>query len=270
MSFLKNWNLIKKSLGLSNEGLILVAVGLVVVVVVALMSPTISVMSGKKIAMSSNAVGEEEQVYVSAEETYKDFECSCCGKSVADCGCGMAKEIKAYVRGLVDGGLSKKSIYKAMVKKHTVDILFDEALAAEIKDELIAEAPVDRPILEITPESIDAGEVSMAKGKVEKVFQVRNSGQSELIITGMESSCMCTSALLRNDGKESPVFGMHDNPTGWSTIIRPGGEAELVVIYDPNAHGPDAVGPVTRTVTVNSNDVIDSAKKIRFEALVVK
>lgn len=277
MSFMKKWSLIKKSIGVSSEGLILMAVGLVVVMVVAAMSPTISIVSGMMEKPSSagneSKVTDEAPVLiarVNIEEMHKEFECACCGKNVGDCECGMATGIKTYLQGLAAGGLSKEGIYKEMVKKYTLDILFNEALAAEIKEELIAEAPVDRPILELEPVSIDVGEISMAKGEVEKVYQVKNTGQTNLIITGMESSCMCTSAILRNGGKESPVFGMHDNPTDWSTTISPGGKAELVVTFDPNAHGPDAVGPITRTVSVQSNDVIDSAKKVKFEGEVVK
>lgn len=249
-----------KSLGLSSEVLILIAVGLVVVMVIAAMSPTISIMSGMSETMAA----------IDVNEMHKEFECSCCGKNIGECSCGMAKERRTYVEGLAAGGLNKRGIYKAMVKKYTVDILFNEALAAEIKDELIAEAPADRPILELTPASIDAGVVSMAKGKVEQTYKIKNTGETDLIITGMESSCMCTSAILRSNNQESPVFGMHDNPTDWSTTIAPGGEAELIVTFDPNAHGPDAVGPVTRMVTVHSNDIIDATKKVKFEAEVVK
>lgn len=278
MSFMKKWGLIKKFIGVSSEGLILITVGLVVVMIVAAISPTVSIMSGRVKEISTSAenesvVADETPVliaHVNAEEMYQEFECACCGKNVGDCECGMATGIKIYLEGLAAGGLNKKSIYKEMAKKYTLDILFNEALAAEIREELIAEAPADRPILELTPESIDVGEISMAKGEVERVYQVKNTGQTNLIIIGMESSCMCTSAILRNNGQESPVFGMHDNPTDWSTTIVPGGEAELVVTFDPNAHGPDAVGVITRTVSIQSNDVIDSAKKVKFEGEVVK
>ena len=278
MSPLKKWDQIKKFLEVTDEGLVLVAMGTIVAVIIVVMSPTISVMSSK-MEMSSDTemllggVSDESPIliaHVNADEMHEEFECACCGKNIGDCSCGMATGIKTYLQGLAAGGLDKKNIYKEMVKKYTVDILFNEALAAEIKGELIAEAPADRPILELAPASIDVGKISMAKGEVERVYRIKNAGLTDLIITGIESSCMCTSAILRNNGQDSPVFGMHDNPTDWSTTIAPGSEAELVVIFDPNAHGPDAVGVITRTVSVHSNDVIDAAKKVRFEGEVVK
>lgn len=207
---------------------------------------------------------------VSPTDMYKDFVCSCCGKSIGECTCGMAGERRAKVNALAAQGLSKREIYKEMVREYAEGILFDAALAAEIKKELIAEAPADRPIVSVEPQSFDAGEVSMAKGEATATYTVSNVGKTTLEISGLETSCMCTTAVLKQGREESPVFGMHDNPTDWSTSVKPGERAQLIVTFDPNAHGPEATGPVTRDITIFSNDEIDSAKKVRFEADVVK
>lgn len=207
---------------------------------------------------------------VNTAEIQQNIVCGCCGKSIADCNCGMAKERKAFVDEQAAKGLNERSLYKEAIKKFGQAVLFDQALAAEIKKELIAEAPEDRPAIAIEPESIDLGKVSMAKGKVQTVFKVKNLGQSDLIITGMETSCGCTTVTLKIDGRQSPVFGMSDNPTDWSESLAPGQEGELVAIFDPGHHGPKGTGPATRTISVQSNDPLDSFKKVQFEVDVSK
>lgn len=224
----------------------------------------------KKKPQNSQAEDQAQSLDFKAYKNYKKLVCSCCGKSIADCSCGMAKERKAFIDERVAQGLDERDILKEAVKKYGKEILFDQALAAELKNELVAEAPEDRPIILIEPESIDLGEVSMAKGNVETVFKVKNIGKSDLKILGMETSCGCTTAVLKVDGKKSPVFGMSDNPTGWSETLKPGQEAELVAVFDPAHHGPEGTGPATRTISVRSNDPIDSFKKIQFEVDVIK
>jgi len=73
---------------------------------------------------------------------------------------------------------------------------------------------------------------------------------------------MCTSASLIYDGKESQKFGMHTSGGFWSQTIKQGEEAQLKISYDPNVH-PELRGPVTRVVTVYSNDPKYSQKEIK-------
>ncbi|MEK0347973.1 MAG: DUF1573 domain-containing protein [Nitrosopumilus sp.] len=100
----------------------------------------------------------------------------------------------------------------------------------------------------------DLGVVSQAKGDVSTDFTITNTGDGNLVIKGMETSCMCTTASLIYKGKESPEFGMamHGNPKGWSAIIPSGESATLRVIYDPNAHR-NLLGSVTREISLYSN-----------------
>ena len=78
------------------------------------------------------------------------------------------------------------------------------------------------------------------------------------------------SLRLKINGKESPVFGMSNNPTNWSETLSPGEEAELIAIFDPTHHGPEGTGLITRTISIKSNDTIDALKEVQFEADVVK
>ncbi len=110
------------------------------------------------------------------------------------------------------------------------------------------------------------GDIPMSVGKVTKIFDVKNSGDADLEISDISTSCMCTEARFIVDGKRSPAFGMKGHgksPTFWKGKLEPGQEGQLEVIYDPNAHGPSATGPITRTVTVVSNtDGVDDSRTV--------
>lgn len=101
------------------------------------------------------------------------------------------------------------------------------------------------------------GDVSMANGLVSHTFKITNEGTADLKLSKISTSCMCTTAILEVDGERSPKFGMAGhgtNPAFWSTKLKPSQSGNLQVTFDPNAHGPDAVGPITRTITMYSND----------------
>jgi hypothetical protein len=70
---------------------------------------------------------------------------------------------------------------------------------------------------------------------VSQVFQVRNVGRGELEITGVSTSCGCTTAEVDD----------HQ--------LAPGEAANLKVSYDPQAHG-GATGEFMRLVYVRSDD----------------
>jgi hypothetical protein len=67
--------------------------------------------------------------------------------------------------------------------------------------------------------------------KVEKVFQLKNDGKSELIIEDVTSSCGCTAAIVNEDK------------------VKPGAAAELRVGYDPRVN-KDQGKTITRQVRV--------------------
>lgn len=109
------------------------------------------------------------------------------------------------------------------------------------------------PELTVKKRRFDFGTISMADGLVKHTFELKNTGSADLKISSIKTSCMCTEAVLEVGGKRSPKFGMHTSSVFWAEKIKPGQTANLEVIFDPNAHGPNATGPVTRTVTLLSN-----------------
>ena len=206
---------------------------------------------------------------VSASEMYPVFECPCCGKSIEECTCPMASERKAFVDGLTSEEISEEKAISAYVNKYGLESFMDEDKQAEFKEKLIQEAPVDRPIIIFSSDSFDFGDVSQKKGVVDTLFEIKNEGESDLIINKLESSCGCTSGSIIYKDEEGPRFSMPGHGTNeeigdWQVVIVPGDTAQLKVYYDPSVH-LDFRGAVTRTVSVFSNDPIDFEKKVSIE-----
>lgn len=130
----------------------------------------------------------------------------------------------------------------------------------------------DAPKIQVTPKTHNFGQIPASAGKVETAFAVKNTGVATLTLSGLETSCGCTIATLKIKGPdsnitESPEFGMHDNPTNWSANLEPNEEAELVVVFDPDFH-QNTSGPVTRTVSIFSNDPGNKEETINISATV--
>lgn len=121
--------------------------------------------------------------------------------------------------------------------------------------------PTNKPELTIDTVHKRLGDISQAAGDISTDFLLTNTGDGNLVIKGMDTSCLCTTAEIINGDEVGPTYGMgsHGNPQGWSTTIEPGHDAILRVTYDPNAHGKFN-GPVTRTVSILSNTPIQEAR----------
>jgi len=213
---------------------------------------------------------------VSAQELYAMFECPCCGKTIGECTCPMAKERRAFADGLAATDILEDSAVMAYVKKYGLESFMDDNKKEEFKEKLVQEAPVDRPIIDVSPISYDLGDVSQKQGTAVTFFEIKNRGVRDLIIEKLETSCGCTSASIVNQGQEGPRFAMPghgineeigdlpDGQTSWQAVISAGDTAELKVYYDPNVH-PDFRGDVIRDIYIFSNDSIDFQEKVSIE-----
>jgi hypothetical protein len=208
-------------------------------------------------------------VPASIDDIYPLFMCPCCGNPLdpENICCGQAKERIDYISALSDTGISNKEVVLTTVKKYGINLLINESLKEDVREELAIRAPANRPVISIDPLLYDFGDVSFAGGVVKTVMTIQNEGGSDLVVNEMDTSCGCTSASVTKDGVEGPVFGMKmhgTNPVGWSISIKPGENALLNVYYDPTVH-PDLRGPVTRTVSIFSNDPIEFQKEVRID-----
>lgn len=206
---------------------------------------------------------------VSAQEIYSLFICSCCGKTIDAGCCGMAQERKAYVDGLIQGNLNKDEIIISYVRKYGLDSFKDEAQKEEFRKKLVEQAPAERPIISLSPDIYDFGEVSQKEGIKTTFFEIKNDGKGDLIIERLETSCGCTFAAVVYQGEEGPKFGMpghglNEEIGDWQIIISAGQTAQLKVYYDPDVH-PDFRGTAIREIYVYSNDPIDFEKKVKIE-----
>lgn len=110
----------------------------------------------------------------------------------------------------------------------------------------------------------DFGTISMKKGDVSKDFILTNQTDGDVVIRGLETSCMCTLAfLVQSDGSKKGPFGMAGmgGVTTTNETIRAGETRVLQVVYNPNAHGPAGVGAIDRFITLTDS----SHNKISFE-----
>lgn len=133
---------------------------------------------------------------------------------------------------------------------------------------IMVNAPVQG--LEVTPTgNFDLGKVSYTGGVVTKDFQVKNNSDKDVTLRKITTSCMCTTAKISVDGKDSNYYGMEMNGDRNPIInykVAAGSTATVTFQFDPKAHGPAGIGVFQRTVTL----FFDSGyKDLNFQGTVV-
>lgn len=126
------------------------------------------------------------------------------------------------------------------------------------------------PQILISETQYDFGTVSMANGIIKKTFEIKNTGSGPLEIKQIKTSCHCTTAVLKVGDRQSPTFGMDNNPFFWSEEIPAGETGTLEVLFDPAYHGPQGVGSIIRDVYMATNDPKNKTAKIQISAEITK
>lgn len=103
------------------------------------------------------------------------------------------------------------------------------------------------------PTSFDWGKISYSGEKAKKSFTLKNTGQATLKLYNVRTSCHCTKARVLINGQTSPDFGM-SGQSSWVGEVLSGQEAQVEVVFDQTYHGPQALGPINRFVSIKTND----------------
>lgn len=114
---------------------------------------------------------------------------------------------------------------------------------------------VSNGVLATEENAFDFGDISMAAGKVNHSFKIKNTGLEKISIEKIYTSCMCTEATLTANSKEYGPYGMagHGFIPKINAELAPGEEASISVIFDPAAHGPAGVGKIQRSIYLENN-----------------
>ena len=118
----------------------------------------------------------------------------------------------------------------------------------------------------------DFKDIKYDGGKAIHAFPIKNNGYKDLTVANLSTSCMCTQAYLKKGEEKSPSFGMkgHTSASDWKGVLKPKEEAEVVTVFDPTAHGPQGIGPISRLVSFETNDPQNPYIEFSFSAVVVK
>lgn len=119
-------------------------------------------------------------------------------------------------------------------------------------------------VVSVVEQPYDFGDIEIFDGKVSTSYTLKNGGAESMTITKAGTSCMCTEGEIAGF-----VFGMHGSEVK-SVIIPAGGEEVVKATYDPLAHGPSGVGPVTRMLNLETNSTETPKIELRFSANVIK
>ncbi len=114
------------------------------------------------------------------------------------------------------------------------------------------------------------GTIPIGGGKVSTKFSFQNTGNSTLAILNGQTSCMCTVANIQKKWESlSPTITMPMGQGSTSTLLNitlaPGETADLIAIFDPMAHWPNAIGPIKRDVILMTDS--KETPEIRFSFL---
>jgi len=101
----------------------------------------------------------------------------------------------------------------------------------------------------------DFGDINIEGGLINHSFIFTNDSEEDLVIMNLSTSCGCTAAeVMLSDGTSSPTFGMNDS-SEWNKTVSAGDNFEVIVTYDPMAHGPNATGEMNRSVIMTSSSM---------------
>lgn len=103
------------------------------------------------------------------------------------------------------------------------------------------------PIFSISEKSFDFGKIKQSGGEVKHSFVIGYNGKNPLKITGVPTSCACTSAKIDK------------------TILNPGDTATITVTFDPNLHA-EPEGKFFKTISLLTEPSVKDAPELKIWA----
>lgn len=129
--------------------------------------------------------------------------------------------------------------------------------------------------VKIDQTSFNFGTISQKNGLVNAFYEVTNTGNEDILLKELYTSCGCTKAqLLYADGSVSGLYtmkgmaGAQDFTVGKN--LKPGETVKIKATFDPNAHGPQGIGYIKRNIMLGTNMKSNSLIQVSFEAEVTK
>src|SRR3989344_1665529 len=127
----------------------------------------------------------------------------------------------------------------------------------------------------VSQTSFDFGTISQKDGLVNAFYEVTNTGNEDIFLKEIYTSCGCTKAqLLYADGSASGLYtmkgmtGAQDFAVGKS--LKPGETVKIKATFDHNAHGPQGIGYIKRNIMLDTNMRERSLIQVSLEADVTK
>ncbi|MEK6916300.1 MAG: DUF1573 domain-containing protein [Nanoarchaeota archaeon] len=170
----------------------------------------------------------------------------------------LSSEIIVYGKSSITG----ETGYNTLIKQGYVNVKYlfggfthweEDSYVIEKADSIKKVQPefFAGPKISFDRELYDFGQVPQLGGVVSTNFTVTNSGDSDLKITSISTSCGCTSAKINND------------------LIKPGQSTILSVFFDPNFH-KEPEGIFKRTVFLETNDLNNQEAEARIQIEVLE
>ena len=121
----------------------------------------------------------------------------------------------------------------------------------------------------------DLGEIPMSEGIKKVTYSYTNYSEETFQLNNLYTTCMCTKAKISINGTQSSFAGMKGHSAGLKPInpnmtLKPGETVTVFAEFDPNAHGPEATGPITRSILLDTNSNELPQIEFKFSGVVTK
>jgi len=200
------------------------------------------------------------------EKIYQTFGCNCCDGSLLASDSFCAGGIKSEIKGL-QKDYRGQELFNETTKLLGIFSILDQDLRKSTYDRFVISPPENRAIMEAKDTYVNFGNVSESKiAFVMKDFTIKNTGNEDLYLYQVRTSCSCLNAKFVMDDKESLIWSRFSEPYGMTFKLAPGESTRLRVTYDARVNSYFR-GHEVRFVYVDSNDVINPTVQFDIEVI---